>query len=215
MLTVLVIMHSMSVSEKYKRTTASGSDAQTNGAIALYLIERDLRMAGYGIASDEIDGIMAVCSTGVIRAYNQNRSPTDFQFSANNFAPVVIDPSGVPAGDAGSQVLLINYSGTFGMTGEDFAAMLTALTGVTYTLDDYLKAGERVWNLERSFNLKAGFTHADDNLPERLLKCPIKTGASKGEVNRLADMLPEYYKLRGWDEKGVPTAEKLADLALV
>ena len=105
--------------------------------------------------------------------------------------------------------------GTFGMTGEDFAAMLTALTGVTYTLDDYLKAGERVWNLERSFNLKAGFTHADDNLPERLLKCPIKTGASKGEVNRLADMLPEYYKLRGWDEKGVPTAEKLADLALV
>ncbi|HWQ08087.1 MAG TPA: aldehyde ferredoxin oxidoreductase C-terminal domain-containing protein, partial [Holophaga sp.] len=105
--------------------------------------------------------------------------------------------------------------GTFGMTGEDFAAMLTALTGVTYTLEDYLKAGERIWNLERSFNLRAGFSHVDDNLPERLLKCPIKTGPSKGEVNRLAEMLPEYYKLRGWDEQGVPTQEKLADLALV
>jgi aldehyde:ferredoxin oxidoreductase len=105
--------------------------------------------------------------------------------------------------------------GTFGMTGEDFAAMLTALTGVTYTLDDYLKAGERIWNLERRFNLKAGFTSADDNLPERLLKCPIKTGPSKGEVNRLAEMLPEYYRLRGWDAQGVPTPEKLADLALV
>lgn len=104
--------------------------------------------------------------------------------------------------------------GTFGMTGEDFAAMLTALTGVTYTLEDYLKAGERVWNLERGFNLKAGFSHVDDNLPERLLKCPIKTGPSKGEVNHLAEMLPEYYKLRGWDEQGVPTQAKLAELAL-
>jgi aldehyde:ferredoxin oxidoreductase len=105
--------------------------------------------------------------------------------------------------------------GTFGMTGEDFAAMLTALTGVEYSLNDYLKTGERIWNLERSFNLKAGFTYSDDNLPERLLKSPIKTGNSKGEVNHLEEMLPEYYQLRGWDEKGVPTQEKLHDLALV
>jgi len=82
--------------------------------------------------------------------------------------------------------------------------MLTTLTGVSYTLDDYLKAGERIWNLERMFNLKADFTSADDNLPERLLKCPIKTGPSKGEVSHLADMLPEYYQLRGWDEHGCP-----------
>jgi aldehyde:ferredoxin oxidoreductase len=105
--------------------------------------------------------------------------------------------------------------GTFGMSGEDFAAMLTTLTGVPYTLDDYLKAGERVWNLERMFNLKAGLTSADDNLPERLLKCPIKTGPSKGGVSRLPEMLPEYYRLRGWDEQGVPTPEKLKELTLV
>jgi aldehyde:ferredoxin oxidoreductase len=104
--------------------------------------------------------------------------------------------------------------GTFGMSGEDFASMLTTLTGVSYTLDDYLKAGERIWNLERMFNLKAGLTSADDNLPERLLKCPIKTGPSKGEVSHLADMLPEYYQLRGWDEHGVPTPEKIKELAL-
>ena len=104
--------------------------------------------------------------------------------------------------------------GTFGMTGEDYAAMLTALTGVTYTLEDFLKAGERIWNLERMFNLKAGLTGADDNLPERLLKSPIKTGPSKGGVSRLAEMLPEYYRLRGWDETGVPTPAKLAELAL-
>ncbi|WP_306600928.1 aldehyde ferredoxin oxidoreductase family protein [Geothrix sp. 21YS21S-2] len=105
--------------------------------------------------------------------------------------------------------------GTFGMSGEDFASMLSTITGVTYTLEDYLRAGERVWNLERQFNLKAGFTMKDDNLPERLLKSPIKTGPSKGEVNRLGEMLPEYYKLRGWDDQGVPTAEKLRELSLV
>ena len=104
--------------------------------------------------------------------------------------------------------------GTFGMSGEDFASMLTTITGVTYTLDDYLKAGERIWNLERMFNLQAGFTRADDNLPERLLKSPIKTGPSKGEVNRLGEMLPEYYQMRGWDAQGVPTPEKLEALSL-
>jgi aldehyde:ferredoxin oxidoreductase len=105
--------------------------------------------------------------------------------------------------------------GTFGMTGEDFASMLTSLTGVTYTLADYLQAGERIWNLERMFNLAAGLTGADDNLPERLLKSPIKTGPAKGEVNRLSEMLPEYYQLRGWDAQGVPTSGKLEELALV
>jgi aldehyde:ferredoxin oxidoreductase len=104
--------------------------------------------------------------------------------------------------------------GTFGMGGDNFAAMLTALTGVTYTPEDYLKAGERIWNLERMFNLEAGLTMKDDQLPERLTKNPIKTGPSKGEVSHVPEMLPEYYQLRGWDEKGVPTKERLAELQL-
>jgi aldehyde:ferredoxin oxidoreductase len=77
-----------------------------------------------------------------------------------------------------------------------------------------MKAGERVWNLERLWNLKAGFTARDDTLPERLLKDPIITGPSKGSVNRLGDMLPEYYKLRGWDKNGVPEDGKLKELSL-
>jgi aldehyde:ferredoxin oxidoreductase len=104
--------------------------------------------------------------------------------------------------------------GTFGMGGENFAAMLTALTGVTYTPEDYLKAGERIWNLERMFNLEAGLTMKDDQLPERLTKNPIKTGPSKGQVSHVPEMLPEYYQLRGWDEKGVPTKERLEQLQL-
>ncbi len=104
--------------------------------------------------------------------------------------------------------------GTFGMTGENYAQMLTALTGLTYTTEDYIKAGERIWNLEKLFNLKAGFTAADDVLPERMTKLPIKTGPAKGLVSRCPEMLPEYYKLRGWDEKGIPTIEHLKELQL-
>jgi len=104
--------------------------------------------------------------------------------------------------------------GTFGMVPDDFAAMLSALTGVHYSPEDYVKAGERIWNLEREFNLKAGFTAKDDTLPERMLKTPIKTGPSKGLLSHVPEMLPEYYSLRGWSEQGVPTAEKLHELQL-
>jgi len=77
-----------------------------------------------------------------------------------------------------------------------------------------MKAGERIHNMERLFNLKAGFTNKDDTLPLRLLKEPIPSGPSKGEVCQLDRMLPEYYKLRGWDKEGVPTKEKLRELGL-
>ena len=69
--------------------------------------------------------------------------------------------------------------------------------------------GERIWTLERQFNLRAGLTAADDTLPERFLKEAAKTGAAKGKVTELDKMLPEYYQLRGWTADGVPTNETL------
>jgi aldehyde:ferredoxin oxidoreductase len=103
---------------------------------------------------------------------------------------------------------------TFGIASAELAAMLGPLTGIEYSADDFLKCGDRIWNLERLFNLKAGFTAKDDTLPPRLLKEPIKTGPSKGKVSLLPEMLPEYYRLRGWDENGAPTPEKLQELGL-
>ena len=77
-----------------------------------------------------------------------------------------------------------------------------------------MKAGERIYNLERIFNLGAGFTAADDTLPKRLLEEPIPEGPSKGYVCKLDEMLPEYYELRGWDKEGRPTDAKLKELNL-
>jgi aldehyde:ferredoxin oxidoreductase len=92
--------------------------------------------------------------------------------------------------------------------------MMNYATGAGYTPETLLKAAERVYNLERLFLLKAGFTREDDTLPKRMLEEPLPEGPGKGQVVELDQMLPEYYRLRGWDENGVPTAEKLEELGL-
>lgn len=103
---------------------------------------------------------------------------------------------------------------TFGIGADELAEMLSAVTGVEYKTADFMKCGDRIWNLERQWNLGAGLTAKDDSLPPRLLKEPIKTGPSKGMVSRLPEMLPVYYKLRGWDKNGLPTPAKLGELGL-
>ena len=103
---------------------------------------------------------------------------------------------------------------TFAWTLEDIAPQVDAALPGKWSVDKLLEVGERVWNLERQFNLKAGFTAKDDTLPSRLLKDAAKTGPAKGLVNGLEKMLPEYYELRGWTGEGVPTNETLSRLAL-
>ncbi|MBK8420038.1 aldehyde ferredoxin oxidoreductase family protein [Candidatus Villigracilis saccharophilus] len=95
---------------------------------------------------------------------------------------------------------------------ERLAEMMNLSTGANYTPQEALKAAERVYNLERMFLLKAGST--EDTLPHRMLHEPLPDGPAKGMVVELDKMLPEFYKLRGWDEKGVPTKEKLEELGL-
>ncbi len=97
---------------------------------------------------------------------------------------------------------------------EFFARTLSAVTGEQFTADDLMKVGERVWTLERLYNLREGFTKADDTLPDRLLKEPIAEGPSRGFTVKLAPMLEEYYAFRGWDKDGVPKPEKLKELSL-
>ncbi len=103
---------------------------------------------------------------------------------------------------------------SFALGAQDYCDLLNNATGFGYTVEEMMLAGERIWNLERQFNLKAGFTNKDDTLPKRLLEEPIKTGPNAGKVHRLSELLPDYYKLRGWDEKGVPTPAKLKELGL-
>ncbi len=77
-----------------------------------------------------------------------------------------------------------------------------------------VETGERIWNLEKLFNLKAGLGKKDDTLPKRILEEPADVGTGKGLVCRLDEMLPEYYTINGWDAEGVPTKDTLARLGI-
>lgn len=93
------------------------------------------------------------------------------------------------------------------------AAFLQMVTGEHWTADEVSKAGERISNLQRVYNLKCGATRSDDKLPPRLLE-PTDEGGHAGKVPDLAFQLAEYYQVRGWDEDGRPTPAKLAELGL-
>jgi len=104
---------------------------------------------------------------------------------------------------------------SFALDAEDYADLLTATTGVKTDAEELLKVGERIWNLQKLYNIKRGFGRKDDTLPDRLLNEPLKEGAPTGQVSRVPEMLDEYYTLRGWDAEGVPSEAKLKELGLI
>jgi len=90
-----------------------------------------------------------------------------------------------------------------------------SVTGLKWDAEELRKAGERIVQLERLFNLQEGLTPEDDTLPERFLSEPVLDGPAKGRVVHLAPMLEEYYHARGWDRKtGEPVTERLDALGL-
>ncbi len=103
---------------------------------------------------------------------------------------------------------------TFAWTMEDIAPQIDAACEGDWSVDRCLEVGERIWTMERDFNLAAGLTGKDDTLPKRLLKDAAKTGPAKGRVNDLDQMLPHYYEIRGWTPEGVPTTETRTRLGL-
>jgi len=127
----------------------------------------------------------------------------------------------------------------FALGPEDYAKGLSAATGVDYSVEDFLKMGERIWNLEKLFNIREGLTRDDDRLPSRLEEEPmpneiysaeakaalsppvevyphgvVENQPSAGSTVPIAEMLPLYYEKRGWTTDGVPTDEKLEELGL-
>lgn len=104
--------------------------------------------------------------------------------------------------------------GTFAESLDSYAAQYSAITGVQVDANFLLKAGERVYNLERYYNNQTGFREGSDTLPERFLKEPSTGPGSKGQVCELDLMLAEYYKARGW-ENGVVPEKKLRELEII
>jgi aldehyde:ferredoxin oxidoreductase len=97
----------------------------------------------------------------------------------------------------------------------DYADLYTCATGVEMTGDGLMLIGERIWNLERLFNVREGFSRKDDTMPERVLTQALADGASSGHTFPLEELLDDYYRVRSWDSGGTPSDEILARLGLI
>jgi aldehyde:ferredoxin oxidoreductase len=97
-----------------------------------------------------------------------------------------------------------------------YTKVLYAATGINEFKDErYLwLVGERIWNLERAFNVREGIDARDDTAPERILKQPMPRQPAKGQIFELDKLLNEYYRVRGWNGEGIPEKRKLAELGL-
>lgn len=95
-----------------------------------------------------------------------------------------------------------------------YSRFLTAITGDEYDVITLTKIGERIYTLERLYNLREGLTKKDDTLPSRFLNTPLEEGASKDRIVPLDEMVKQYYYVRKWDENGVPKKDLLEQLGI-
>jgi len=102
-------------------------------------------------------------------------------------------------------------------TYDKFAELYTLVTGIKMTPEQLQKAGERIYNLEKAYNVREGWTKKDDYPPPRVMKDPILDGVAKGSLVTKKEfelMLNAYFEARGWNSNGIPTKEKLTELGL-
>ncbi|WP_410507889.1 aldehyde ferredoxin oxidoreductase family protein [Methanosarcina hadiensis] len=102
----------------------------------------------------------------------------------------------------------------FAVNEELCSSLLHSGAGIKITPAELLKAGERIWNLERIYNLKAGCSQKDDTLPERLFETNSVEKVNGIKRSEFEAALQEYYHYRGWDKSGVPRMEKLKELGI-
>jgi len=102
----------------------------------------------------------------------------------------------------------------FGLPADTVQRWLKWVTGWDIEFEEFLKIGERINNLKRLYNVKCGVSRKDDTLPERILKLNREGLHAPEKLPELEKMLDEYYAVRGWDQNGIPTKEKLTELGL-
>jgi aldehyde:ferredoxin oxidoreductase len=104
-----------------------------------------------------------------------------------------------------------------GFRPESMKDLLNAAAGYAFSMEDYWKSAERVYTLEKSFNVANGFGRADDTVPPRMYKEALSVGAAKGSILKVEEidkLLDKYYADRGWDSNGIPTKARLEELGL-
>lgn len=209
------ITEAVALGRGFGRDLAMGSLAlcQKYGHAELSMSVKGQEFAAYDGRS--MQGMGLAYATSNRGACHLRASPyeDDFETTATDSKAQVVKQSQDYIAAVDSSGLCL-FAGDAGMSEEHFVRQIDTACAGNWDLHRLLETGERIWNLERQFNLAAGLSGKDDTLPPRILNEPAPSGSAKGLVCRLDVMLPDYYKLRGWDETGVPTAATLTRLGL-
>ena len=99
----------------------------------------------------------------------------------------------------------------------ELAHLYTLVTGIPLTAEELRTVGERIWNMEKAYNIREGWTRKDDSLPPRVFKDPIPDGGAKGSHltgDEFNFLLNDYYTARGWTSDGIPTKQKIIEMGL-
>jgi aldehyde:ferredoxin oxidoreductase len=194
--------------------------AKNYGAPDAFLGVKKMAFSGYDPRNVTGMGLGIVTS---VRGSCHNRAYT--LYSEVMGIPEPVDPV-TTEGKAGLVKMLQDMQGslldaagicTFSVPGQPYPFIfdqLAAATGVGYSFEEVMQIGEQIWNLHQLFNIQAGLSGEDDVMPKRFLEESPPIGAAKDKKLDFAPMLKEYYQIRGWDENGIPTPEKLKELGL-
>lgn len=129
LIATVFMLEALLQSESFRRSATTGGDAQTNLSISMNTLQSDIRNAGYGFVTEEANGALAYCANNTTKLHNSDRSTTDVTFDGTNapqFAPIVINPAGIPAGDSGTDTLHIVFSDNPGALGYGTLALAQA-----------------------------------------------------------------------------------------
>lgn len=157
-----------------------------------------------GVPEDIECGVFTLPELGYSKQtkfFEQKYKP-DLAMKAQDFATLV-----------NSLVLCIFMPDGAGMTLIDILNCFNAITGLHWSLGQLLKAGERSFNLQRLINIRDGKGGEYDKMPKRVFET-AKQSFRKGRVPPADSLVKEYYNVRGWDEEGNPTPQKLVELGL-
>jgi len=204
------LMRQTALREGFGNLLADGGNAlaQTYGHPELFMGIKGMGMPAWHPQGVEVIGLQYAtnnvggCHTKATLPFYEGRKDP-----AHHVEQTKQDQDYIAVVDSGVLCWII-YHGP--LWGEKLLSWLRLTTGVNYTDADLARIGERIWNLERIFNLKAGISKKDDRLPKRMTDEP----RVKNQVVHLDRMLSEYYQLRGWTDEGTPTPEKLKELGL-
>src|SRR6056297_1117682 len=103
---------------------------------------------------------------------------------------------------------------SFALGAEEYKDLINAVGDYDYTTEEVMEVGERIYNLERKFNLEAGISPKEDTLPKRFTEDPLPDGPQKGAISKFKEILPKYYEERGWTPEGQISQNKLNELGL-